>query len=111
MDKKKIKKIKNIIDKLIPGDQKCNLPKGSKIISIKDTIDISHLLPKMDLINEQIVVKKFGEKLIHLYYGSPKIEKLIEKKLLTKTFLKKYYSKFDTKLLQTNKRKKIYKSL
>ena len=109
IDKSKL--LKDIIDKLIPGYKKYNLPKGTIIINAKDIIKITHQLKKIDMINEAIIVKNFGAKLVHLYYSSPKVEKHIEKKILTKNFIKKYYNKFDDKILQKNKRKKIYKSL
>ena len=107
---KKIKLLKNIINNLIPGSKKHSLPKGTSIIEKNEIEIIFNKIKKINNINDNVIINKFGEKLIHLYYGNAKVEKIIEKNVLKKNFMKKYFQSFNYKILKKNKRKKIYHS-
>ena len=67
-------------------------------------------IKKINNINDNVIINKFGEKLIHLYYGNAKVEKIIEKNVLKKNFMKKYFQSFNYKILKKIKKKKIYHS-
>jgi len=107
---KKIKLVKIIIDKLIPGCLKFNLPSGSKVIDNKEIVAIIKRLNDKK-ISYEIVKKKFGEKIILNYFKDFNVESLIEKKLNKKYHMKKSLKHFNYSLLNLKKRKKIYKSV